>query len=125
MACQRNLVFGAAEAERSSIFSRADYVEREVRTHLPAALSELPLRVDVARHIHRPDTRGPSFGQNFLFDPARGEPRPLTDDQLFRQLPLAHRICRIYTHDEQHAGQLAAALDAVLGSSASDDLTNM
>ncbi len=125
MACQRNLVFDAAEVERSSIFSRADFVERELRANLPPALADLPLRVDLARHIHRPDTRGPSMGQNFLFDPARNEPRPLTDDQLFRQLPLSHRICRIYAQDESHAPQLAAALDALLGSGGSDDLTNM
>ena len=31
MACQRNLVFDAAEAERSSIFSQAEFVERELR----------------------------------------------------------------------------------------------
>ena len=85
----------------------------------------LPLRVDLARHIHRPDTRGPSKGQNFLWDPARDEPRPLTDDQLFRQLPLSHRICRIYVQDESHAAQLAAALDALIGPGGSDDLTNM
>jgi HD superfamily phosphohydrolase len=125
MACQRNLVFDAAAAERSSIFARPEYVERELRAALPGTLSALPLRVDLARHIHRPDTRGPSAGQNFLFDPARGEPCPLTDDQLFRQLPLAHRICRVYTQDESHAVQLAAALDAVIGASAADDLTNM
>jgi HD superfamily phosphohydrolase len=125
MACQRNLVFDGPQAERSSIFSRADYVERELRANLPRELADLPLKVDVARHIHRPDTRGPSAGQNFLFDPARGEPRPLTDDQLFRQLPLAHRICRIYAQDESHAARLAAALDAVLGTSGGDDLTNM
>jgi uncharacterized protein len=81
--------------------------------------------VDLARHIHRPDTRGPSMGQNFLFDPATGEPRPLTDDQLFRQLPLSHRICRIYAQDDAHAPQLAAALDAMIGPGGSDDLTNM
>jgi HD superfamily phosphohydrolase len=125
MACQRNLVFGAAEAERSSIFSRADYVERSLRAALPQELAELPLRVDLARHLHRPDTRGPSTGQNFLYDPALGEPRPLTDDQLFRQLPLAHRICRVYAQDEAHAAQLAAALDRLIGPGASDDLTNM
>jgi uncharacterized protein len=125
MACQRNLVFGAAEAERSSIFSRADFVERALRAQLPPALTELPLRIDLARHIHRPDTRGPSLGQNFLWDAARGEPRPLTDDQLFRQLPLSHRICRIYVEDLTHAGQLAAALDALIGPGGSDDLTNM
>lgn len=125
MACQRNLVFGAGEAERSSIFSHADLVERALRANLPAPLAELPLRVDLARHIHRPDTRGPSTGQNFLWDPARDEPRPLTDDQLFRQLPLSHRICRIYAQDESCAGQLAAALDALIGPGGSDDLTNM
>src|SRR5262249_49486157 len=111
MVCQRYLVFGAGDAERSSIFSQADLVERALRGSLPAELAALPLKVDPARHIHRPDTRGPSLGQNFLFDPARGEPRPLTDDQLFRQLPLAHRICRIYAQDESHGPQLTAALD--------------
>ncbi len=125
MACQRNLVFEESETERSSIFSRAEFVERELRAQLPAELRDLPLRVDLARHIHRPDTRGPSTGQNFLWDPSRGEPRPLGFDQLFRQLPLAHRICRIYVEDTSHAPQLAAALDAVIGPGGSDDLTNM
>ncbi len=125
MACQRNLVFDAAERERSSIFTRPDYVEAELRSQLPLALRDMPLRIDLARHIHRPDTRGPSTGQNFLWDPARSEPRPLTDDQLFRQLPLAHRICRVYAHDLTHAPELSAALDNMVGSVASDDLTNM
>jgi HD superfamily phosphohydrolase len=125
MACQRNLVFDAAHAERSSIFSHADYVERALRAALPAEIAELPLRVDLARHIHRPDTRGPAAGQNFFYDPAHNEPRPLTDDQLFRQLPLAHRICRIYTQDEAHASKLAAALDSLIGDCGGDDLTNM
>jgi len=125
MACQRNLVFGAAEAERSSIFSRADFVERELRALLPAELADLPLKVDLARHIHRPDTHGPSRGQNFLWDPARDEPRPLTDDQLYRQLPASHRICRVYAQNQSHAPQLSAALDALIGPGGSDDLTNM
>jgi hypothetical protein len=125
MACQRNLVFDEAEAERSSIFTRAEFVERELRSSLPANLAQLPLRVDLARHIHRPDTHGSSRGQNYLWDPTRNEPRPLTDDQLFRQLPLSHRICRVYVQDEAHAARLAAALDALLGSSGIDDVTNM
>ena len=125
MACQRNLVFGEGEPERTSILSRADYVERELRASLPSELANMPLRVDLARHIHRPDTRGPSLGQNFLFDPALGEPRPLSFDQLYRQLPLAHRICRIYVQDLSHAPRLTAALDALIGESPSDDLTNM
>ena len=125
MACQRNLVFEATETERSSIFSRADILERELRSRFPPALAGLKLRVDLPRHIHRPHTRGPSLGQNFLWDPARNEPRPLTDDQLFRQLPLAHRICRVYVQDPSHSPAVAAALDALIGSGGDDDLTNM
>ncbi len=125
MACQRNLVFDASETERSSIFSHARFRRTRAAAQLPPALADLPLHVDLARHMHRPDTRGPSLGQNFLWDPARGEPRPLTDDQLFRQLPLAHRICRVYAEDVSHAPQLAAALDALIGPGGSDDLTNM
>jgi hypothetical protein len=125
MVCQRYLVFDKAGAERTSILSRADYVERELRVQLPPHLSGLPFKIDLARHIHRPDTHGPSMGQNFLYDPARAEPRPLTDDQLYRQLPLSHRICRIYAHDDTHAAELGAALDALIGSGAGDDLTNM
>ena len=102
MMCQRHLVFDTNNLERGSIFANAEYVEHELRRALHVDLQDLPLRVDLARHIHRPDTRGPSAGQNFLFDADRGVTRPLTDDQLFRQLPISHRICRIYGQHEQH-----------------------
>jgi hypothetical protein len=125
MVCQRNLVFGALDAERASIFSRPEFAEAAVRSQLPAELADLPLRVDLARHAQRPGMQGASAGQNFLFDPARGETRPLTDDQLFRQLPVSHRICRIYAHSDAHAELLAAALDALIGSGGVDDLTNV
>jgi hypothetical protein len=125
MVVQRHLVFDAMNAERSSIFSRADVVEREVRAILPSHIKELPLKIDLARHVHRPDTRGPSEGQNFLYDPARGVPRALTDDQLFRQQPITHRICRIYAQNDQHAPELSAALDSLIGPGSADDLTNM
>ena len=60
-----------------------------------------------------------------VFDPATGQTRPLTDDQLFRQLPISHRICRVYALSDQHAPQIAAALDQLIGPGGSDDLTNM
>jgi hypothetical protein len=88
-------------------------------------LADVPLAVDLPRHIHRPHTRGPSMGQNFLWEEGRHEPRPLTDDQLYRQLPLAHRICRVYVRDESHAAPVAAALDELVGATGDDDLTNM
>ncbi|MEX0586208.1 MAG: HD domain-containing protein [Pirellulales bacterium] len=125
MVCQRHLVFARGDLEKSSMFSDAELVAAALRKVLPPAIRDLPLRVDLARHLHRPDTRGPAAGLNFMFDPARGAPRPLTDDQLFEQLPLSHRICRLYAQSMEHAPQLAAALDALLGPAGSDDVTNM
>ena len=125
MVCQRNLMFGAESAENSSIFSKAEFVESALRGALPAELRELPLRIDLARHVHRPDTRGPAAGQNFLYDPAGDQIRPLTDDHLFRQLPISHRICRVYAESLDHSAALCAALDGLIGPGGSDDLTNM
>ena len=124
-AVERRLVFAASDTERSSIFSDRKIVEYKLRAELPRELADLPLRIDLARHIHRPHTTGPSAEQNFLYDPARGEPRPLIDDQLYRQLPLIHRICRVYTQSDEHAPAIAAALDRLIGPGGSDDLTNM
>jgi hypothetical protein len=125
MVCQRNLVFGAEDAERASIFSKPEFAEAAVRSLLPEELNKLPLRIDLARHAQRPGMQGASAGQNFLFDPARNEMRSLTDDQLFRQLPVSHRICRIYARSDAHAERLAAALDTLVGSGGVDDLTNV
>jgi HD superfamily phosphohydrolase len=126
--CERNIVFSAGENEAASIFSDAETVERRVRGQLPTTLADLPLRVDLPRHIGRPNSRGSAGGQNFLFDAAKEEIRPLTDDQLFRQLPLAGRTCRIYAQPgiEPHiAGLIAKALDDLIGAAGIDDLTNM
>ncbi|HEY2826788.1 MAG TPA: HD domain-containing protein [Pirellulales bacterium] len=125
MICQRTLVYRPGDAEQSSIFSNAQFVEQAIRTALPPAAREIQLRVDLARHVHRPETHGPAAGQNFLFDPALGQPRPLDDDLLYRNLPVAHRICRIYAEHQQFASEITAALDGLIGPGGSDDLTNM
>ncbi len=125
MVCQRNLVFGPHDVEASSIFNSALLVEQQLRLLLPVELQRLPLRIDVARHIHRPNTRGPAAGQNFLYDPAREEIRPLTDDQLFRGLPISQRICRVYATDLLHAQAISGAMDQLAGGGVSDDVTNM
>jgi HD superfamily phosphohydrolase len=125
MICQRNLVFAAGEAEHASLFADAGFVEVAIRRELPPPIAQMPLRIDLARHVHRPDTRGPADGLNFLYDPAQNEIRPLTADQLFRQLPISHRICRFYAETLEHAGAIAAALDRVIGPGGSADLTNM
>lgn len=126
MICQRTLIYRPGESERASIFSNAQFVEQSLRTMLPGPLRDVPLRVDLARHMHRPGSRGPAAGQNFLFDPERGEPRPLTDDALFRNMPLAHRICRVYAETTAHAQEITEALDVLIGpDQAPDDLTNV
>jgi len=125
MACERTLFFSPTSAEAGSIFSQAEFVERALRSQLPAAMRDLPLRVDLARHVHRPGTRGPTSGQNFLFDPARNEIRELTASELFRQIPLSYRICRVYSQTREYDALLSAALDALVDPAAADDRTNM
>ncbi|MBS0208967.1 MAG: HD domain-containing protein [Planctomycetes bacterium] len=125
LAAERTVFFDPARPETGSIFSRPDFFEQALRAQLPAALRELPLRVDVPRHMHRPGTRGPTAGQNFVYDPARDEVRPLDDSELVRQMPLGYRICRVYAETAEHRAPLAAALDALAGSGVIDDRTNM
>jgi hypothetical protein len=125
MAAERTMFFAPNDAEQSSILSKPDFFERALRERLPAELRDIPLRVDLARHVHRPGTRGPAAGQNFLYDPQRGETRSLTDSELFRQIPLSYRICRVYTQDRAHFAALAAAMEAVFGAGDADDATNM
>ncbi|HEY2761814.1 MAG TPA: HD domain-containing protein [Pirellulales bacterium] len=125
MIVQRTLVYRPGDAESSSIFSNPAFVEQAVRDALPPPLRSVPLRIDLARHVHRPETRGPATGQNYLFDPALSKTRSLDDDLLYRNLPIAHRICRIYAEDQQHAAEITAGLDRLIGPGGIDDLTNM
>ncbi len=125
MVCQRLRVFSEDDAEGSSIFTDPAIVEQKIRERLPREISGLPIRVDIARHIFRPHTHGPSAGQNFLYDSAHDRVRPLAANQLFSRLPISHRVCRIYAETHNHDAELATALDALIGGSSEDDLTNM
>jgi HD superfamily phosphohydrolase len=125
---ERNLTFGADDAEQTSIFSDPDVVERFLRKAMPPDLRDIDLQIDVPRHIYRPHSGKASAGQNFLQRGASGEIRPLTDDQLFRQLPVTHRMCRVYLRNgapPEHAAAVSAALDSLVGAGGEDDLTNM
>ncbi len=81
--------------------------------------------MDTARHVHRPGAHTPAAGQNFLYDPATGRIRSLDDRELFRQIAISFRICRIYALDNRHNAELAAALDRLTGAGSVDDETNM
>jgi HD superfamily phosphohydrolase len=124
MAVERTMNFHTASAEQTTIFSEPDLVLKRVRARLPAKVRDLPLKIDVARHYHRPSGRLPAGGQNFLLDPAVGEPQELHDDELFRSLPSSFAVIRIYSQDHTHDRALVSALNAVLGE-ASDAKTNM
>ena len=96
-----------------------------MRQALPRELRDLPLKVDTARHVHRPGAHTPAAGQNFLYDPATGRIRSLDDRELFRRIAISYRICRIYALDNRHNAELAAALDRLTGAGGTDDATNM
>ena len=123
-ACERILHFREGESERVTIFSEPELVETRVRRALPDGLGEIPMRVDVARHYHRPSGPLPAGGQNFVLDPSEPEPQALDDDELFRQLPASFSIFRIYSTDHSHDAPLNLALNAVIGD-VDDAKTNM
>lgn len=125
MACERTIFFKPGQPERTSVFSNEQLFEAAVRSHLAPELRDLPLRFDPARHVHRPGVLAPAAGQNFLFDSATGEIRSLDDRELFRQIPLSYRICRIYAEDDRHNAELAAAMDRLTRDSHADETTNM
>jgi hypothetical protein len=107
------------------VLSNAPAFEAAVRRELPRELKELPLRVDTARHVHRPGAHTPAAGQNFLFDPSTGQIRGLDDRELFRRIAISFRICRIYALDNRHNVELSAALDRLTRAGGQDDATNM
>lgn len=127
MACQRRILFSEGESEASSIFSDPTLVEAKLRKLLPELRNDTVLKIDIARHIYRPHTRGPAANQNFYYDDDRDTVRSLSDNQLFRHLPVSSRICRIYTRPEEVGldASIARAMDELIGSTGPDDLTNM
>ncbi len=124
MAAERALYFQSGQSEQTTIFSEPEVVEKRLRRKLPKEIRDVELRVDIARHYHRPSTKLPAGGQNFVFDPAEGGPRELSDYELFRELPLSFSICRIYARNHDHDEPIQKALSSVLGD-AGDAKTNM
>lgn len=125
---ERNLALKEGDSEQSSIFSDVELVTQAIRSKLPEEHRDLEMRVDLPRHIYRPDARAATAGQNFLYHTATGSIRPLTDDQLFSQMPVTHKMCRVYLRKEHTAEQAAAvgaAVDELVGGRSEDDLTNM
>jgi len=125
MVCERTIFFGSGKSEEMSVFSDEHLFEEAVRRRLPGDLRDIPLRFDPPRHVHRPGTRAPAAGQNFLYDPAQDTVRSLDARELYRQIPLSYRICRVYALNMDHASEIAAAMDSLLSEDLADDVTNM
>lgn len=124
MSVERTLNFHSPSSERLTIFSEPDLVLRRVRERLPKELKDLPLKIDVAKHYHRPSGRLPAGGQNFVYDPGTKACQELVDDELFRAIPISFLIFRIYCQSHENDPALNAALNSVLGD-AMDAKTNM
>jgi len=124
VAAERIRYFHAGLSERMTIFSEPEVLLRRVREKMPPESRDANLKIDVARHYHRPSTRLPAGGQNYLFNPATGESRALADSQLFAEVPLSSAVCRIYADDRRHHAAVDTALNTVL-SDAGDAVTNM
>jgi len=127
MVCQRRLAFKSLQEESGSVFCDARSLERRLRDVLPSEFRDIEITCDSARTKIR-DRSGAGQETNFFYDAARGRIRPLSDDLLYRELPLAHRVCRVYAKSEEHAAAITTAVDSLLGEAAAaeyDDLTNM
>jgi HD superfamily phosphohydrolase len=125
LAVERTVFFRPDQSEQTSIFHSESIFESAVRSALPRPLRDLPLKFETPRHVHRPGAQASSAGQNFLYDPASGQIRRLDDRELFRQIPLSYRICRIYAEDGRHNAELSAVMDRLIGADVADDATNM
>ena len=125
MVCQRSISFEEGQSEAASVFSKRQVLHKCLSDRLPNELKSIPYEVDLARHIHRPNTRGAAQGLNFYFDASSGHSKPLTTHGLYQRLPISHTIVRVYAQDSSVQPVFAGILDELLGSAGEDDLTNM
>jgi HD superfamily phosphohydrolase len=125
LAAETTVLFRAGEREQTSVFADAESLRRLIIQHLPKAMQSIPFEVDIARHLHRPDSHRPSASQNFLYDPAANRIRQLEEEELYRHIPQSYRICRIYTRHLEQIAPLAKAMDALTHADGEDDETNM
>jgi HD superfamily phosphohydrolase len=125
LAAETTVIFRAGEREQTSVFAGEESLRRAIVQHLPESMRSIPFEVDIARHLHRPDSHRPMASQNFLYDSATDRIRQLEEEELFRHIPQSYRICRIYTQHTEQIAPLAKAMDALTRAGSEDDETNM
>ena len=125
LAAETTVLFRAGEREQTSVFADEQSLRRLIIAHLPVPMRKIPFEVDIARHLHRPDSFRPAASQNFLYDSATHRIQQLEEEELYRHIPQSYRICRIYTQHPEQVAPLAKAMDALLHHGGEDDETNM
>jgi len=125
LAAETTAIFRTGDREQTSIFADAESLRHAIVLHLPESARSIPFEVDIARHLHRPDSHRPTASQNFLYDPATHNIRRLEEEELYRHIPQSYRICRIYTQHPEQVAPLAKALDGLIRTGSADDETNM
>ena len=89
MACERMVFFAPGQHEEASVFSDEEVLQRRIRKNLPPELKDLVFRIDIPRHVYRPEALAPTADQNFLLDPATGKIHRLNERELFRRIALS------------------------------------
>ena len=107
MACERMVFFAPGQHEEASVFSDEEVLQRRIRKNLPPELKDIVFRIDIPRHVYRPEALAPTADQNFLLDPATGKIHRLNERELFRRIALSFRIFRIYAKDSSHNADFA------------------
>ncbi|MGL6226474.1 MAG: HD domain-containing protein [Thermoguttaceae bacterium] len=124
LAAETTILFQQGDRESASIFADPTLFEAAVRAKLPKEYRQIEMRVDIARHLHRPWSHLPTANQNFLYDPNRDSVRPLEEEQLFQHLPQSFKICRIYTKEPEYRRMIADSMQQLLSDNG-DERTNM
>ena len=121
------LLLGPARPNRSSIFSSRRSSRRPCETSLPRGAARLAAAGGPGAARSPPGhVRGPTRGSELSLRPGHQTKfAELSASELFRQIPVSYRICRMYAETSEHDALLSAALDALVDPGGSDDRTNM
>jgi hypothetical protein len=109
---------------RAKKFMSAPELEQAIRQGLPAALRDLPFKVDVARQDPRPLNPWTEETKKILiYDPATEKASPRPVEELFRYIPAQVAHYRIFALDHAHDAELASATRAALEGPGQDAFT--